>query len=77
MKATRSKVGDSNFFLTINELNTAQENSNYYIYVVFDILSKNPKIWKIKNPFNPVNTNINLSPISYKVSIKTEILEKD
>lgn len=72
VKATRSKVGDANFFLTINELNTAQENPNYYIYVVFDILSENPKIWIINNLFNPENTNINLSPISYKVSIKTK-----
>lgn len=71
VKATRSKVGDANFFLTINELNTAKENPNYYIYVVFDILSKNPKIWIVNNPFNPENTDINLSPISYRVSIKT------
>lgn len=72
VKATRSKVGDANFFLTINELNTAKENPNYYIYVVFDILSKNPKIWIINNPFNPKNANVNLSPISYRVSIKTK-----
>jgi hypothetical protein len=71
VKATRSKVGDANFFLTINELNTAKEKPNYYIYVVFDILSKKPKIWIVNNPFNPENTDINLSPISYKVSIKT------
>lgn len=71
VKATRSKVGDANFFLTINELNTAKENPNYYIYVVFDILSKNPKIWIVNNPFNPENTDINLTPISYRVSIKT------
>ena len=71
VKATRSKVGDANFFLTINELNTAKENPNYYIYVVFDILSKNPKIWIVNNPFNPENTDIALAPISYRVSIKT------
>lgn len=72
VKATRSKVGDANFFLTINELNTAKEKPNYYIYVVFDILSKNPKIWIVNNPFNPENEDINLTPISYKVSIKTK-----
>lgn len=72
VKATRSKVGDANFFLTINELNTAKEKPNYYIYVVFDILSKNPKIWIVNNPFNPENTDINLTPISYRVSIKTK-----
>ena len=34
------------------------------------ILSKEPKIWIIGNPFNPVNKNINLEPINFKVSIK-------
>ncbi len=72
VKATRAKVGDANFFLTLNELNTAKENQNYYIYVVFDILSKNPKIWIINNPFNPENENINMTPISYRINIKTE-----
>lgn len=68
VKATRSKVGDANFFLPINELNTAKEN--YYIYLVYDILSKEPKIWIINNPFSPENKNVNLEAINYKVSIK-------
>lgn len=72
VKATRAKVGDANFFLTINELRTAQENKNYYIYLVYDILSKEPKIWIINNPFNPENKNVNIEPINYKVSIKID-----
>jgi hypothetical protein len=72
VKATRAKAGDANFFLTINELNTARTNANYFIYLVFDILSKNPKIWNLNNPFNPENSDINISPINYKVSIKTK-----
>ena len=71
VKATRSKVGDANFFLSINELNTAKEIENYFIYIVFDILSVNPKIWIIKNPFNPENKDINMTPINYKISIRT------
>lgn len=72
VKATRSKVGNVNFFLTINELKTAQEKENYYIYLVYDILSKEPKIWIIGNPFNPDNENVNLEPINFKVSIKVD-----
>jgi hypothetical protein len=72
VKATRSKVGDANFFLSINELKTAQEKENYYIYLVYEILSKEPKIWIIGNPLNPENKNINLEPISFKVSIKVQ-----
>ena len=72
VKATSSKVTDANFFLTINELKTAKEKENYYIYMVYDILSKEPKIWVIKNPFNPMNINIHIEPINYKVSIKVQ-----
>jgi hypothetical protein len=70
VKATRSKVGDANFFLSINELKTAQQKENYYIYLVYDILSKEPKIWIIGNPFNPENNNINIEPVNFRVSIK-------
>lgn len=72
VKATSSKVTDANFFLTINELKTAQENDNYYIYMVYDILSTEPKIWIIKNPFNPINGKIHMEPVNYKVSIKVQ-----
>lgn len=72
VKATRSKVGDANFFLTINELITSKEKENYYIYLVYEILSDSPKIWIIDNPFNPENININIEPINFKVSIKVK-----
>ncbi|MCF6130889.1 DUF3883 domain-containing protein [Flavobacterium wongokense] len=72
VKATRAKVGNANFFLTINELKTAKEKENYFIYLVYDILSKEPKIWIIGNPFNPENNKVNLQPINYKVSIKVQ-----
>ena len=74
VKATRSKVGDANFFLTINELKTAQEKENYFIYMVYDILSKEPKIWIIGNPFNPENKSINIEPINFRVSVKVQDL---
>lgn len=70
VKATRSKVGNANFFLSINELKTAQDKENYYIYMVYDILSKEPKIWIIGNPFNPENIDVNIEPINFKVSVK-------
>jgi len=72
VKATRAKVGDANFFLTINELNTAKELDNYFVYVVYDILSSNPKIWIIENPFNPQNSKISFTPINFKVSINVK-----
>ncbi len=72
VKATRSKVGNANFFLTINELNTAREKENYYIYMVYEVLSEKPRIWIIPNPFSPANEKVNLAPINYKVTINVE-----
>ncbi len=73
VKATRSRVGNVSFFLTINELRKAEEKKdNYYIYMVYDILSENPKIWIIGNPFNPKNNKIHITPINYKVSINAK-----
>ena len=72
VKATRSKVGAANFFLSVNEFQKAQELKNYFVYVVFDILSDNPKIWKIGNPFNPENKKVKMTPISYRVEINAK-----
>lgn len=71
VKSTTSKVGDANFFLSSNELNKAMELENYYIYMVYDITSKTPKIWIIENPFNPENENVFKEPVSYRVKIQT------
>ena len=72
VKATISKVGSANFFYTANELKTAQENENYFIYMVYDVASKAPKVWAINNPFNPENGNAVKTPINYRVTINTE-----
>jgi len=72
VKATSSKVGPANFFLSSNELQKAQELSNYFIYMVYDILSKTPKIWVIPNPFHPENPNVVKTPTTYRVSINTK-----
>ena len=69
VKATRSKVGSANFFYTANELRTAQECDNYFIYMVYDVMSKSPKVWAINNPFNPENNNTVKTPINYRVTI--------
>lgn len=72
VKATTGKVGDMSFYYTINELNTAKEKGrNYYIYIVYDIRSTKPKIWRIRNPF--INANkMDISPIQFKVSLHTQ-----
>ncbi len=69
VKATRSKVGPANFFLTANELKTAKDLNNYFIYMVYDIISETPKVWVIENPFNPTNSNTIMQPINYRITI--------
>lgn len=72
VKATRSKVGTANFFLSSNELDKAKKLSNYFIYMVYDIISQSPKIWIIANPFNPENKMVVKTPISYRVVINAK-----
>ena len=71
VKATQRKVGDMDFYYTVNEYETALRfGQNYYIYVVYEILTPHPKIWVIKNPFAPVEV-VNMIPVKYKVQLST------
>jgi hypothetical protein len=72
VKATRGKPGLANFFYTANELKKGKELKNYFIYVVFEVTSKKPKVWPIKNPFNPQDSRIQKTPVNYRVVINTE-----
>jgi hypothetical protein len=69
VKATRAKVGSANFFFTANELREAKQSNNYFIYMVYDVVSVSPKVWVIKNPFNPENANTVMTPINFRISI--------
>lgn len=76
VKATTAKTGHADFFYTANEFTTAQKLDNYFIYMVYDVTSSNPKIWPIANPFNPENKDVVKIPVNYKVSIKTEPIKE-
>lgn len=72
VKATKGKVGSLDFYYTENEYETAKKyGENYYIYVVFEILTPNPKIWVVKNPFMEAN-RICMTPVKYKVRFSAE-----
>jgi len=71
VKATRDKAGSMDFYYTENEYETAKKyGENYYIYVVYEILTAHPKIWMIKNPFIK-GDGINMRPVKYKVELST------
>lgn len=71
VKATQRNVGDMDFYYTENEYETAKRfGKDYYIYVVFEILTPHPKVWVIKNPFD-TGVGINMKPVKYKVQLNT------
>ena len=73
VKATQSNVGDMDFYYTQNELDTAMKyGKNYYIYIVYCILSSEPKIWVLQNPFIKKD-KLELLPIKYKVKVRTKL----
>ncbi|MDZ7715638.1 MAG: DUF3883 domain-containing protein [Balneolaceae bacterium] len=71
VKSTKAKPGDANFYLSINELNTAKQlKQNYHLFIVFDVLSVKPKVWRIENPFYPENKNVTIQPNNFDVKIR-------
>ena len=72
VKATQGDVGDMDFYYTQNELETAKKyGKDYYIYIVYNILSSEPKIWVLQNPFLKKG-KLELLPIKYKVKVRTK-----
>ena len=71
VKATQRKVGDMDFYYTENEYETAKKyGEDYYIYVVYEILTPYPKVWVIKNPFEN-GEGVKMKPVKYKVQLST------
>lgn len=71
VKATQGKVGDMTFYYTANELATAKKYGKaYYLYIVYEITTKSPKIWMLQNPF--LKDKLELVPIKYRVNLKTK-----
>lgn len=71
VKATQRKVGDMDFYYTENEYETAKKyGQNYYIYIVYEILTPHPKVWVVKNPFVE-GLGIKMKPVKYKVQLST------
>ncbi len=70
VKSTLATPKDINFFLTHNEYLKAQElRENYYLYIVYEANTSNPKILMIKNPFIIQKENIEMNPMNYRVTI--------
>lgn len=53
------------FYLSSNEYEQARTLANFYLYIVFDVKSKKPKICPIKNPASLEPKRLNLKPSAY------------
>jgi len=70
VKATSSSPGNvANFIITNNEYEKAKELENYYLYIVFEVKTEKPKIWKIKNPASLEGKGLFLRPLNYRALI--------
>lgn len=71
VKSTLNPVDFCNIFISSNELQVSINKDNYYFYIVYDVGSKKPKIWKIKGTDLLNDGNIEIKPILYKIALKT------
>ena len=73
VKATTAKPpapsGSFHFHLSATEYEQAKKSTNFYIYVVFDVKSKNPKIWPIRNPACLQPKQLRLNPSAYYATL--------
>ncbi|BDW93965.1 hypothetical protein MACH07_27970 [Flagellimonas marinaquae] len=72
VKSTLRKIGNSNIFLSANELQVAENKENYYFYIIYEVGSKRPKIWKVRSSDFLNDSNIVKEPILYKLKMNTK-----
>ncbi|MDT8338602.1 MAG: DUF3883 domain-containing protein, partial [Sulfurimonas sp.] len=72
VKSTLKPIGFCNIFISSNELEISKKKDNYYFYIVYDVGSEKPKIWKIKGTDLLNDGNIEIKPILYKIALKTK-----
>jgi hypothetical protein len=73
VKSTVSSPGQSQFVISESELVKSKILPNYYLYIVFDVNKKEPKIWELKNPFVKFKNAIKITPKSYYVYINSSV----
>jgi len=76
VKSTLKPAGLNKLFLTANELRVSQEIPNYHFYIVFEVGSKSPQIWRIKASDLIEDNNVNKEPILYELNFKTKFKAK-
>ncbi len=69
VKSTASRVpapsSNFGFYLSANEYDQARTLDNFFLYIVFEVKTKTPKIWRIKNPASLEPKRLALKPAAY------------
>jgi hypothetical protein len=80
VKATTSKPptqsGGVRFHISAREFDQAQKLPNYYLFIVFDVKSENPKIWRIPNPAKLTPNLLFLQPSAYYATLRAAAPKK-
>ena len=75
VKSTNNPLSQkASFLISINEYTKAKELENYYIYIVFEAKSTNPKIWKIQNPMSLEDNGLFLTPDTFRATLHVKIV---
>jgi uncharacterized protein DUF3883 len=73
VKSTTSKPPTQNggvrFYISAGEFEQAQKLPNYYLFIVFDVKSKNPKIWRVRDPAKLTSDLLLLKPSAYYATL--------
>lgn len=70
VKSSTSKASNVHHFnISSNEYENAKDLKNYYIYFVFETNTLEPKIFKLKRPFDLSDNMIEVTPANYDVKI--------
>jgi hypothetical protein len=72
VKSTLRQKGRTNMFLTSNELEVSEREDNYYFYIIYEVGTTRPKIWRVKGSDLINDTNIVKRPVLYKLDLKTK-----
>jgi hypothetical protein len=72
VKSTLGDIGNSVIKITSNEVEVAKQSNNYFIYVVYNTGTTNPKIWKINS--DTFIKEENLIPVVYRIKFVTKTI---
>lgn len=71
VKGKPSKV--FRFYISQNEIAVARKDKFYFIYIVFNCISRKPLIYKMSNPFKNSIKGVDILPIKYAVEVQIKI----